>query len=104
LWNCEQWQAELRAWRVERVEQSLAARPRQRAPLYLLAAAIQQGADAIADSCCPPDISVTPVARIQDLKKKLEAVHKSIAIIRPALAGFYETLDNGQRSGFNDAL
>jgi hypothetical protein len=103
LWNCEQWQTELRAWRVERVEQSLAARPRQRAPLYLLAAAIQQGADAIADSC-PPNTSVTPVARIQDLKKKLEAVRKSIAIIRPALAGFYEMLDSGQKSGFNDAL
>jgi hypothetical protein len=103
LWNCEQWQAELRAWRVERVEQSVAARPRQRAPLYLLAAAVQQSADALADSC-PPDISVTPVARIQDLKKKIEAVRKSIAVIRPALAGFYEMLDSGQKSGFDDAL
>jgi hypothetical protein len=103
LWNCERWQAELRAWRVERVEQSVVVRPRQRAPLYLLAAAVQESADALADSC-PQDISVTPVARIYDLKKKLEAVRKSIAIIRPALAGFYEMLDSGQKSAFNDAL
>jgi len=47
---------------------------------------------------------VTPVARIHDLKKKLEAVRKSIAIIRPALTSFYEALDSGQKSGFNDAL
>jgi len=103
LWNCERWQAELRAWRVERVEQSLAARPRQRAPLYLLAAAVQQSADALADSC-PEEISVTPVARIQELKKKIEAVRKSVAIIRPALVGFYEMLDSGQKSGVDQAL
>jgi hypothetical protein len=103
LWNCENWQAELRGWRVERVEQSVAVRPRQRAPLYLLAAAVQQSADALEDSC-PQDISVTPVARIHDLKKKLEAVRKSISIMRPALDGFYGVLDSGQKSGFNDAL
>jgi LTXXQ motif family protein len=103
LWNCDHWQAELRAWRVERVEQSVAVRPRQRAPLYLLAAAVQQSADALEDSC-PQNNSATPVARIRDLKNKLEAVRKSIAIIRPALTGFYEVLDSGQTSGFNDAL
>jgi hypothetical protein len=64
---------------------------------------ISDRADALVDSC-PQDISVTPVARIRDLKEKLEAVRKSIAIIRPALAGFYEMLDSGQKSGFNDAL
>jgi hypothetical protein len=88
---------------VERVEQSVAIRPRQRAPLYLLAAAVQQSADALEDSC-PQDISVTPVARIHDLKKKLEAMRKSIAIIRPTLTGFYEMLDSGQKTGFDDAL
>jgi len=103
LWNCAHWQAELRAWRLERVEQSVAVRPRQRAPLYLLAAAVHQSADTLEDSC-PQDISVTPVARVHDLKKKLEAVRKSIAIIRPALTSFYEALDSGQKSGFNDAL
>jgi hypothetical protein len=103
LWNCEHWQAELRAWRVEWVEQSVAVRPRQRAPLYLLAAAVQQSADTLEDSC-PQDTSVTPVARIHDLKKKLEAVHKFVTIIRPALTAFYEVLDSGQKSEFNDAL
>jgi len=38
------------------------------------------------------------------LTKKLEAVRKFVAIIRPALTAFYDVLDSGQKSGFNDAL
>jgi hypothetical protein len=102
-WNCEQWQAELRAWPVERVEQSIALVPRQRGAFYTLAAAVQQAADTLADSC-PQDTSVTPVARLLELKKKLDGVSKSIAALRPPLSGFYEVLDSDQRSRFNDAL
>jgi hypothetical protein len=85
------------------VEQSIAVRPRQRAPLYLLWAAVQQSADALEDPRLQ-DISVTPVARIHDLKKKLEAVRKSIAIMRPALTRFYGVLGSRQKSAFDDAL
>jgi hypothetical protein len=102
-WNCEQWQAELRAWPVERVEQSIALVPRQRGAFYTLAAAVQQAADTLAGSC-PQDTSVTPVARLLELKKKLDGVSKSIAALRPPLSGFYEVLDSDQRSRFNDAL
>jgi hypothetical protein len=102
-WNCEQWQAELRAWPVERIEQSIAVRPRQRGAFYTLAAAVQQAADTLADSC-PQDTSVTPVARVLELKKKLDGVRKSIVVLRPPLSDFYEVLDSDQRSRFNDAL
>jgi hypothetical protein len=102
-WNCEQWQAELRGWPVERVEQSVAVGPRQRAAFYELAAAVQHAADTF-DDFCPQDISVTPLARIDDLKKKLDTLRKSIATIRPALIRFYEVLDGGQKNRFNDAI
>jgi hypothetical protein len=102
-WNCSQWQAELRAWPVDRAEQSMAVGPRQRAAFYELAAAVQHAADTIADSC-PQNISVTPIARINNLKKKLDGMRKSIATLRPALSGFYEILDGNQKSRFNDAI
>jgi hypothetical protein len=102
-WNCEEWQAELRAWPVERVERLIAVGPRQRAAFYELAAAIQRAADTLADAC-PQYASLTPIGRIDDLKKKLEAVRQSVAAIRPALGRFYEALDSSQRSRFNDAV
>jgi hypothetical protein len=106
LWNCEQWQAELRAWPVDRVEQSIAVAPRQRAAFYELAAAMQRAADMLADSCPQDtrDASLTPIGRIDDVKKKLDAMRHSFATIRSALNRFYEVLDGGQRARFNDAI
>jgi len=102
-WNCEQWQAELRAWPGDRVEQSIAVAPRQRATFYELAAAVQHAADTIADAC-PKGNSVTPIARIEDLKQKLDALRRSVATIRPALTRFYEVLDGSQKGRFNEAV
>jgi hypothetical protein len=47
---------------------------------------------------------VTPVARILDLRRKLNGVRRSLAMLRPPLIGFYEVLDGDQRSRFNDAI
>jgi hypothetical protein len=92
----------LRAWPVERVVR-FAVGPRQRAAFYELAAAIQRAADTLADSC-PQYTSLTPIGRIDDLRKKLEAVRQSMTAIRPALGRFYEALDSSQQSRFNDAV
>ena len=81
----------------------IAVGPRQRAAFYELAAAVQRAADTLADAC-PQYASLTPIGRLDDLKKKLEAVRQSVAAIRPALRLFYEALDSSQRSRFNDAV
>jgi hypothetical protein len=105
-WNCEQWQAELRAWPIAHVEKSIAVDPRQRAAFYELAAAMQKAADTLADSCPqnPQNVFATPNGRIDSLKKKLDALRQSIATIRPALGRFYGVLDSGQKARFNDAI
>jgi hypothetical protein len=102
-WNCEHWQAELRDWPGDRVEQTIIVGPRQRAAFYELAAAVQRAADTLADSC-PRNQSITPIARLEDLKKMLDAVRKSTAAIRPALTRFTDGLDDGQKSRFKDAI
>jgi len=102
-WNCEHWQAELRDWPPDRVGQTIIVDPRQRALLYELAAAVQHAADTLADSC-PRNNSVTPIARIEDLKKTIDAVRKSFAVIRPALTALSNRLNDGQRSRFKDAI
>jgi hypothetical protein len=103
MWNCEQWQAELRAWPIARVEQVIAVAARQRAAFYDLAASIQRAADMLADSC-PREATPTPIGRIEELRKKLDAVRESFTAIEPALDRFYDVLDAGQRARFSDAI
>jgi hypothetical protein len=102
-WSCEQWQAELRAWPITRIEEAIAVGPRQRATFYELAASMQRAADMLADSC-PHERGVTLVSRIAELRKELVAVQQSIAIVRPALERFYGALDGGQKTRFGNAL
>jgi hypothetical protein len=103
MWDCEQWQAELRAWPIARIERAIAVGPRQRAAFYELVASLQSAADALADAC-PPKAALTPLGRIEDLKKKLDAVRQSAATIGPALDRFSGMLDRGQRTRFSDAI
>ena len=77
--------------------------PRQRAAFYEFAAAIQHAADLLADSC-PAEVAATPIGRIGELLKKLEAVRQSAITIRPALGRFYRVLDAGQKSHFDAAI
>jgi hypothetical protein len=101
--NCGQWGAEFRAWPIVQIEQMIPVWPRQRAAFYELAAAIQRAADALADAC-PSGVAQTPIDRIAQTKRKLDAVRQAVAIIRPALVGFDEMLDGGQRQRFHDAM
>lgn len=102
-WDCEQWQAELRAWPIERMEQVLTIGPRQRAAFYAFVAALQRAADALADSCAAETAS-TPIGRIGERIERLEALRHSVATIQPALGQLYEALNGDQRIRFSDAL
>jgi hypothetical protein len=44
-------------------------------------------------SACPAEAALTPVGRIETMRKRLAAVRAATAAIRPALARFYEALD-----------
>ena len=77
--------------------------PRQRAAFYELASALQRAADTLADTC-PQASSMTPVGAIGDVRKKIEALLQSIAIVRPALSRFDEVLERGQRDRFAELM
>jgi len=102
-WDCAQWEAELRAWPLMREEQQMMIGPRQRAAFYEFAAAFQHAADKLADTC-PAEVAATPIGRIGELLKKLEAVRQSAITIRPALGRFYRVLDAEQKSHFDSAI
>ena len=102
-WSCEQWQAELRAWPISRIEQEIAVGPRQRAAFYEFAASMQRSADALADSC-PRGAALTMMGHLKQISKEREAVRQSAATVRPTLERFYEMLDGGQRARFSDAI
>jgi hypothetical protein len=47
-----------------------------------------------------PPAALTPVGRMETMRKRLSAVPAAAAAIRPALARFYEALDQGQKVRF----
>lgn len=103
VWSCEQLEAGLRAWPFTRIEQVVQPQPRQYSAFYELAASVHRAADTIADSC-PKDAALTPIGRLEEVRKKLAAVRQLTTIIRPALASFYELLDDRQKSRFVEVM
>jgi len=51
-------------------------------------------------SACPAETALTPVGRMDAMRKRLAAVRAATAAIRPALVHFYEALDQGQKVRF----
>jgi hypothetical protein len=54
---------------------------------------VHHAADVIAESC-PKDAALTPTGRLDEVRKKLDAVRQLTTTIRPALTHFYELLDD----------
>lgn len=50
---------------------------------------------------CPTQMPETPVARLDAVKTRLDAMIAAMNTIRPKLAGFYETLNDEQKAKFN---
>jgi hypothetical protein len=82
---------------IEQVVRPVAA---QRAALDDLKAASSRAAEALR-AACPQRMPLTPVARIDAIEKRLDAMLAAIQIIRPALAKFYELLSDEQKARFN---
>jgi hypothetical protein len=57
------------------------------------------GADTLGGAC-PAETALTPVGRMDAMRKRLAAVRAATAAIRPALMRFYEALDQGQKVRF----
>ena len=52
-------------------------------------------------SACPIGIPATPLARLDALDKRLDAMAQAVKTIRPAMQHFYDLLGAEQRAVFN---
>jgi LTXXQ motif family protein len=96
---CEQLAAVLRGWPVREIERDVRLSEPQRIAFYELITASLKAADTLG-SACPADTALTPVGRMETMRKRLAAVRAATAAIRPALMRFYEALDQGQKVRF----
>jgi hypothetical protein len=103
VWSCEQLEAGLRAWPIMKIEQAVQPWPRQYSAFYALASSVHHAADVIAESC-PKDAALTPTGRLDEVRKKLDAVRQLTTTIRPALTHFYEQLDDRQKPRFVEVM
>lgn len=85
---------------IDRIEKVLRLNDDQRAKLEDLQKASLQAADQL-KADCPTDQPVTPVARLQAMEQRLNAMLKAIDTVQPALTAFYNSLTDEQKTRFN---
>ena len=96
---CEELAAVLRGWPVREIERDVRLSSPQRVAFYELVTASLKAADTLGGAC-PAETALTPVGRMDAVRKRLAAVRAATAAIRPALTRFYEALDQGQKVRF----
>jgi hypothetical protein len=92
---CEELAAVLRGWPAREIERDVRLSSPQRVAFYELVTASLKAADTLGGAC-PAESALTPVGRMDAMRKRLAAVRAATAAIRPALTHFYEALDQGQ--------
>src|SRR5215470_5710142 len=96
---CEELAGVLRGWPVREIERDVRLSSPQRVAFYELVTASLKAADTLGGAC-PAETALTPVGRMDAMRKRLAAVRAATAAIRPALTHFYEALDQGQKVRF----
>ena len=96
---CEELAGVLRGWPVREIERDVRLSSPQRVAFYELVTASLKAADTLGGAC-PAETALTPVGRMDAMRKRLVAVRAATAAIRPALVHFYEALDQGQEVRF----
>jgi LTXXQ motif family protein len=96
---CEELATVLRGWPVREIERDVRLSSAQRVAFYELVTASLKAADTLGGAC-PAESALTPVGRMDAMRKRLAAVRAATAAIRPALTHFYEALDQGQKVRF----
>ena len=96
---CEELATVLRGWPVREIERDVRLSSPQRVAFYELVTASLKAADTLGGAC-PAESALTPVGRMDAMRKRLAAVRAATAAIRPALVHFYEALDQGQKVRF----
>jgi hypothetical protein len=83
---------------VREIERDVRLSGPQGVAFYELVTSSLKAADTLG-SACPADTALTPVGRMETMRKRLAAVRAATAATRPALVRFYGALDQGQKRG-----
>jgi hypothetical protein len=85
---------------IARIEGEVRPNDRQKADLDALRDASAKASDALRNAC-PSQTPITPVARLDAMGKRIQAMLDAINTVRPALAKFYNSLSDEQKAHFN---
>jgi hypothetical protein len=88
------------AWPIQQIADTVEPSDEQRALLDDLKTAAAKAADVFRNSC-PTAVPMTPISRMQLIIGRLQATLDAIAIVRPALERFYDSLTDEQRARFD---
>jgi hypothetical protein len=86
-------------WPADEIEARLHPNDTQRAALRVLQDANARAADILNAGCQPKD-ATTPPARLDAVDGRLEAMQRAVYLVSAALEGFYATLSDEQKAGF----
>jgi hypothetical protein len=87
-------------WPQADIERAVQPTPVQQAKFDALRSAAAQAANLIASSC-PADLPVTPVARLNAIAKRLDAMLQAVKTMRAALEDLYKSFSDEQKAQFN---
>jgi hypothetical protein len=85
---------------IGRIEREVRPTDRQNENLQALREASDKAAGLLRDAC-PSQTPITPVARVDAMKNRLQAMLDAINTVRPALVRFYDSLSDEQKAHFN---
>jgi hypothetical protein len=84
---------------IDRIEKAINLTDEQFKALDALKAASSQASDALKASC-PSEIPMTPVARLDTVQKRVDAMIQALGIVRTPLDDFFNSLNEEQRQRF----
>jgi hypothetical protein len=99
---CNPRAAGLAEWRADRIDSIVRPTDAQRPKLDELRKASLRAAEII-PAACPTDVPQSPVARLELMEKRMNAMLEALKVVRPAFAEFYGSLDASQQSRLNAA-
>jgi hypothetical protein len=97
---CSEQASALTQWPVEQIEDAVKPDESQRSALQELQEAARKAVD-ILQAACPTEVPATPPARLTAMRQRLTAMAEAVAVVRPALDRFYDSLNDEQKAQFN---
>ena len=89
------------AWPLEQIADAVQPNEDQKGLLENLRKASEQARGRFKDAC-PDAVPMTPPGRLQVMRPRLQATDEAVQTVKPALAAFYNSLNDEQKARFNE--